>query len=103
MLVYKWSVASTSAGRSSKLTCIRDFGRIALSKITFHPIDRSILLVSGNGYLKQLYINDEQLVPSDFEYKISSKTISELAFTDHLWNEENQLVACTKSGELLTF
>ena len=34
---------------------------------------------------------------------MQTKPISELVFTDHLWNEENQLVACTKSGELFTF
>lgn len=92
------------------MICSRYFPRTpgsydVLTKVSFHPIDPTIVVVSGNGHLKQYYINqgDDELAPAEFDYSGSLKPVSEYVFTDHLWSEEGQLLACTKTGELFVY
>lgn len=52
VLVYKWSVA-TSTGKTSKLLCMNELPKpIEVRKVTFHPADRTILILSGSNILK---------------------------------------------------
>ena len=52
VLVYKWSVVSNAGVRSSKLLCSIDFLQTDIKKVTFHPMDRNIMVISGNGILQ---------------------------------------------------
>lgn len=52
ILVYKWSVVSSSGVRVSKLLCVKDFNKVEIKKVTFHPMDRNIIIMSGNGILQ---------------------------------------------------
>lgn len=104
VLLYRWTSLKTSNGRKSKQLSALDLGT-NLGKVSFHPIDSSIIVVSGQGILRQFYISGvtEELEPGEFEYTGFPKPISEYTFSDHLWTEENQLFACTRTGELFSF
>ena len=52
VLVYKWSVTSSGGVKSSKVLSQLDFNQVDIKKVTFHPMDRNILIVSGNGILE---------------------------------------------------
>lgn len=90
VLIYRWSVASTSGtGKVSKLITWCEFPKLELTKITFHPADRTVVLVSGNGLLKQFFINEDTLAPSEFDYQGLPRPMSDIYFSDHIWTEEN--------------
>jgi hypothetical protein len=63
VLVYKWSVTSSGGVKSSKVLCQLDFNQVDIKKVTFHPMDRNILIVSGNGILEQYGIIEDQITP----------------------------------------
>lgn len=61
VMVFKWSVNSSTGVKSSKLLCSQDFNQIDIKKVSFHPMDRNILIISGNGILQQYGIIEDQM------------------------------------------
>lgn len=97
--IIRWSVKSTT-GRQFKVVAVQDFEKHDIAKISVHPLDRTLLTTTGRGLFKQWNIDEPngKIVP--YQMEITGLTSQDLAFTDHLWTEERQLVVCTKQGDI---
>jgi WD40 repeat protein len=108
ILIYKWSAPST-AGKVSKLLCQCEIPKPSeVARVSFHPVDRTILIVSGtHGLLKQYIFQEDtsSLTPSEFAYSgIPVQMAASYSYSDHCFTPDtNHLLACTKSGEILAF
>jgi WD40 repeat protein len=99
ILVYRWSIKS-STGRQYKLIASKDFHKTEISKVSIHPLDRSLLTTSGTGMLKQWNIEDGGGSIEPYQMEITGLPAGEFSFSDHIWTEERQLVACTRQGDV---
>jgi hypothetical protein len=86
--IYRWNVASNN-GRTSKMVCSEDFPGMKIGKISFHPSDRSLLIMTGPGLLAPYYMTDSRLTASERGYQGLPKPVTSYNFTDHAWTEEN--------------
>lgn len=106
VLIYKWTTP-TSTGKASKLICQCELPRSQeVARVTFHPTDRQMIILSGTSILRQFVIQEDQLVPSELEYSgfPDRKHAADFAFTDHTFTPEgNILLACTKGGQIFSF
>lgn len=102
MMVYRWSVESASTGtRSSKLMVSKEFtDTTVITKVAFHPNDRSILLVMGPSYLQQYYIIEDEMEKSEFSY---NGIPSSLSLVDFDFTDSNHLLISTKQGKVVIF
>lgn len=51
IMILRWSVKSSS-GRQYKVIAEQDFSKMDVSKISIHPLDRTLMTTSGKGLLR---------------------------------------------------
>jgi hypothetical protein len=104
VLIFKRLIQKSGSGKTVELVAQREFPKQDIGKVSFHPMDKKILVLSGKGILQQWSIQEGELVPSEFVYQGSGMPpLAELSFTDHAWTEDNLLIASTRFGEVFIF
>ena len=102
--VYKWRFKSgTQAAKTGKLICTKVFPKQDITKISFHPLDAQILILTGPGFLDLETVNEDEMATYEFSFSGLPKPNTEYQIVDHAWTEQNNFVFVTKGGEIFTF
>ncbi len=66
-----------------KAVCSLDFHPSQhISKCSFHPTDKTMVLIMGPGFLQQYFITEDQFLPQDLPYTNLPRPLPHLHFTD---------------------
>jgi hypothetical protein len=73
----------------AKVVCSHEFHPSqAITKCSFHPTDKSMVILMGPGFLQQYFITEEQLAPQDLPYTNLPRPMAQLQFKDFDFTED---------------
>jgi hypothetical protein len=73
----------------AKVVCSHEFHPSqAITKCSFHPTDKSMVILMGPGFLQQYFITEEQLAPQELPYTNLPRPMAQLQFKDFDFTED---------------